>query len=178
MAGKEYDYDGISSRVVSPSEVGISIQYQLHSFTYGLIRTQIGTIPIEFENFKHTEEYRREILTENFEKAKRDGLVVCRLWQLLLTVNTVIIVVTFLLMMWLLFVIGPLCQFYFDFRKIITSNPFSKILAPYQTYGQSCRTSSCNQAHGLVCNNEHICVCPTSNSYWSWNEASCRTLKP
>lgn len=52
-------------------------------------------------------------------------------------------------------------------------------VAPYQTYGQSCKALSCNSAQGLVCGSASLCVCPSSNSYWSRNETGCRmfTLK-
>lgn len=44
------------------------------------------------------------------------------------------------------------------------------------TYGQSCRALSCNAAQGLVCNSQSICGCPSTNSYWSYNEGGCRKL--
>lgn len=47
-------------------------------------------------------------------------------------------------------------------------------VAPYQTYGQSCRALSCNYAQGLACSSASICVCPSSDSYWSRNETGCR----
>ncbi|CAF3355737.1 unnamed protein product [Rotaria socialis] len=47
-------------------------------------------------------------------------------------------------------------------------------ISPYQTYGQSCKTLSCNYAYGLVCDKNSICSCPSTNSYWSYNQTGCR----
>ena len=48
------------------------------------------------------------------------------------------------------------------------------VLEPYQTFGQSCRSLSCNVAHGLICGQSSICQCPASDSFWSWNNTGCR----
>ncbi|CAF0727353.1 unnamed protein product [Adineta steineri] len=100
------------------------------------------------------EENRRLLLESDMSDARKQGLRVCRLWQLLLTLNVIIILTAIILILLLLFIIGP--------------------LFPYQTYGQSFRTASCNQASGLICSTNYICLCPPSNSYWSYNETGCR----
>ncbi|UJR38031.1 hypothetical protein I4U23_030713 [Adineta vaga] len=90
------------------------------------------------ERQSDTEEYRRLLLENDMTDAHQKGLRVCRLWQLLLILNVTIIFITFTLIFLLLFIIGP--------------------LFPYQTHGQSCRTSPCNLGQGLVCNTKSICA--------------------
>ncbi|CAF2076189.1 unnamed protein product [Rotaria magnacalcarata] len=101
-----------------------------------------------------TEADRRRLLEKDIFHANRNGFWICRLWQLLLTLNITILVITIVLVLLLIFIIGP--------------------LSPYQTYGQSCKTLSCNYAYGLVCGKNSICSCPSSNSYWSYNQTGCR----
>ncbi|CAF1016996.1 unnamed protein product [Rotaria sordida] len=105
-------------------------------------------------NRRHTEVDRRLLLEKDMSDAHEKGFWVCRLWQLLLTLNITIILTTIVLMLLFIFIIGP--------------------LSPYQTYGQSCKMLSCNAAHGLVCNTKSICLCPSNDSYWSYNETGCR----
>ena len=117
-----------------------------------------------------TEENRRLLLENDMLDAHGNGLRVCRLWQLLLTLNVAIILITFVLVMLLLFIIGPLCKL-ITIRKTCFCKHFP---APYQTYGQSCRTSPCSVAQGLFCSANSICECPSPRSYWSYNQTGCR----
>ncbi len=57
-----------------------------------------------------TEEDQRLLLENNISDAHKKGFWVCRLWQLLLTLNMTIILTTVGLMFLLLFIIGPLCK--------------------------------------------------------------------
>ena len=125
----------------------------------------------ELFNKKFTEEHRRHLLDEEISQAHEKGFWVCRLWQLLLSMNLMIIIVTIGLVLLLLFSIGPLG------KLILTdSSTISNCLEPYQSYGQSCRSLSCNSAYGLICSPGSICVCPSNDSYWSWNDTGCRML--
>ncbi|CAF2915854.1 unnamed protein product [Rotaria sp. Silwood2] len=105
-------------------------------------------------NSRQTEAERRLLLEKDISDAHEKGFWVCRLWQLLLTLNITIILITIVLILLLIFIIGP--------------------LSPYKTYGQSCKALSCNPAHGLVCSTKSICLCPSTDSYWSRNETGCR----
>jgi hypothetical protein len=57
-----------------------------------------------------TEEDQRLLLEKDISDAHKKGFWVCRLWQLLLTLNMTIILTTVGLMFLLLFIIGPLCK--------------------------------------------------------------------
>ncbi|CAF1081746.1 unnamed protein product [Rotaria sp. Silwood1] len=109
---------------------------------------------VESVNRRQTEADQRLLLEKGMSDAHEKGFWICRLWQLLLTLNITIILITIILILLLIFIIGP--------------------LSPYQTYGQSCKMLSCNPAHGLACSTKSICSCPSSDSYWSHNETGCR----
>ena len=58
-----------------------------------------------------TEEDRRLLLENDMAEAREKGFWICRLWQLLLTLNLTIIFMTVALLLLLLFIIGPLGEF-------------------------------------------------------------------
>jgi hypothetical protein len=61
-------------------------------------------------NRRLTEEDQRVLLEKDMSDAHKKGFWVCRLWQLLLTLNMTIILTTIALIFLLLFIIGPLCE--------------------------------------------------------------------
>jgi hypothetical protein len=61
-------------------------------------------------NRRPTEEDQRVLLEKDMSDAHKKGFWVCRLWQLLVTLNMCIILTTIALIFLLLFIIGPLCE--------------------------------------------------------------------
>jgi cell division protein FtsX len=65
---------------------------------------------VESTNHPSAEEKLRLLFEKDVDDAHKKGFWVCRLWQLLLTLNVTIVLTTIVLILLLLFIIGPLCK--------------------------------------------------------------------